>query len=104
MNIKFNYLYRDFSNYKNYNSIVLSNPNNFSINEIDKLIREYLIDGEYFEAEKIGIPSLFFEEKNEDDHEWHEFESLQVVKDLPYNELTIEDLLNKLKLQSSNKL
>lgn len=33
-NIKFNYLYRDGSNYKNYRSIVLGNSKNIPLSQI----------------------------------------------------------------------
>lgn len=67
-NIKFNYLYRDASNYKQFGYIVLSNPNNIAINIVREGIISNLIDTEYFFADALGIPSLFFDELNEDDH------------------------------------
>lgn len=93
MNIKFSYLYRDYSNYKKFNSIVLSNSDNISISEVEKSIRENLIDGEFFNAQNVGLPSLFFDEKNEDDHMRHEFESIQETTDTPNIEVNIENLV-----------
>lgn len=94
-NIRFNYLYRDYSNYKNYGSVVLDNPNNFSLKEIEKLIRDKLIDGEYLDAHKSGLPTLFFEITTSDDHELHEFQSLELTNDLDIS-MTIEDFLERL--------
>lgn len=97
MNIKLNYLYRDFSNYKKFGSIIISNPNNLPFQIIKSSIKEYLIEGEYFNADQLKLPSLFFEDKNEDDHEWHEFESLELTNHLPEVDFTILDLISKLK-------
>ncbi|QEE48574.1 hypothetical protein FUA48_02995 [Flavobacterium alkalisoli] len=93
--IRFNYLYRDFSNYKNYGSVVLGNPNCISISEIDRLIREKLIEGEFFNAAKIGLPTLFFEISNCDDHELHEFLNIEIVHETECL-WTIEELILRL--------
>ncbi len=73
MIIQLNYLYRDASNYKNYGSVTIS-CREFDLREIDFRIRQRLIDGEYFSAGKAGIPELFFDVSNEDDHDWHEYQ------------------------------
>jgi hypothetical protein len=77
MNIKFSYLYRDASNYKNYNTIIFSNPNCHKLEKVELDIKNNLIDNAYFEAIKILIPELFFETQNVDDHDWHEFIQLE---------------------------
>lgn len=92
-NVEFNYLYRDASNYKNYGSMVFSNPNHLEISKIEATIRISLIDGEFFIHEKINIPSLFFETKNEDDHGWHEFEMVSLTEVNPTDSRTIDDIL-----------
>lgn len=94
-NILFNYLYRDYSNYKKYGNVVFSNPNNISLQEIEKTLRGYFVDGQYFDAAYVGLPLLFFEVSNIDDHELHEFESIQTTKDEKYF-LTIEEFISKL--------
>lgn len=81
MNIKFNYLYRDAGNYKNFNSIVFSNPNCHKPEEIKPDIRNNFIDNIYFEAKIIFIPELFFEDQNADDHEWHELIEIENTTD-----------------------
>lgn len=93
--IRFNYLYRDFSNYKNYGSVVLRNSNCLSVNEIDKLIREKLIEGDSFNAAKLGIPTLFFENSNCDDHEFHEFKDVEVTDEVDYL-CEVEELIFRL--------
>jgi len=78
-NIQLNYLYRDASNYKQYGSVVFGNDSNIAIDVISNIIIRNLIDGEYFIAEEWKVPTLYFEDKNEDDHQWHEFESLELT-------------------------
>lgn len=93
MNLQLNYLYRDASNYKNYGWVIVSTYN-VDLNEIDRKIREKLIDGEYFSAAKVGFPELFFNIPNEDDHDWHEYQSVEETQELAF--LRLEDFLNRL--------
>jgi len=98
MNIKLNYLYRDASNYKQYGSLVLANPNNIAAALVADIISRNLIDGEFFDVDKWGVPALFFDKENEDDHEWHEFESVEITEEPPYSNVAIENLLGKILL------
>lgn len=91
MNIKLNYLYRDNSNYKRFGNVVFSNPNNIPLESFKEKLLRNLIDGEFFIAEKLGLPTLFFDEPNEDDHQWHEFESIEATSDSPNSNVTIEE-------------
>ena len=96
-NIKLNYLYRDASNYKNYGSVIFSNTNGIPIKQIELALRNTLIDGEYFIANKWNIPELFFEEYNSDDHEFHEFYSIEITNELETH-FTIEELILNISL------
>ncbi|MEL1245149.1 hypothetical protein AAEO56_12805 [Flavobacterium sp. DGU11] len=80
-NLKFNYLYRDSSNYKNFGNVIFANLNNIQLDVIENAIKRNLIDGEFFSAEEWRLPNLFFETQNVDDHKWHEFESLEVINE-----------------------
>jgi hypothetical protein len=74
VNIRFEYLYRDAGNYKNWGEVVFKNNNNLDVESLDRKVRNVLIDSEYFVAEKVSVPSLQFEEYIEAlDHGWHEF-------------------------------
>ena len=95
-NIKVNYLYRDFSNYKNYGSQVYANINSISIEHIKDEVAAHLIDGEYFNAGVWGLPNLFFKDMNEDDHEWHEFISVEFTEEKPIA-IDIVTLLDRIK-------
>jgi len=79
-NIKLSYLYRDASNYKLFGQVIFRNPENLSIEEINRKIHVCLIDGEFFDAKKWGIPVLQFENYNKElDHPWHEIEKIEAT-------------------------
>ena len=98
MNIRFSYLYRDFSNYKKFNEIVFFNPTNKSPEEISKLIKDHLIEGEWFYASEWKVPDLHFDNwDSEDDHFLHEFHSVEETYEQSTNNNTIEDFLTIIK-------
>ena len=100
LNLKFEYQYRDAANYKQYNWIVFSNPNKLSIENIDALIRNCLFDREFFNHIDFGIPPLFFEIKNSDDHDWHEYLNISLTNEAITDERTIDDFLESIKIKS----
>lgn len=100
-NIKFNYLYRDAANYKNFGCVIFSNPTNIPIERLRTSINTYLIDGEFFNHESIKIPSLFFYPKNSDDHSWHEFENIEETGDAPTDTRTIGEFLTTFSYRDS---
>ena len=84
MPIRFEYLYRCAGNYKQWGEVFLSNPKDRPVEELESDIRAKLIDGEFFIAEQIGVPTLYFEETDPElDHGWHEFWDLKVVEQTP---------------------
>jgi len=76
-NIRFNYLYRDSGNWKYFGWFDFMNPMDWSLEETERQIRQYLIDGEYFYPEKVGIPTLRFHDQLPESNSWYEFESVQ---------------------------
>jgi hypothetical protein len=83
MNIKFCYLYRDYSNYKKWGDTIFSNPNNLSVEKVASIAGGCLIDQLYFYASKAKLPDLHFEEYNDQqDHEWHEFSEFQATEEI----------------------
>lgn len=68
-NTKIHYLYRDASNYKKFNNIVV--PGLFSEEQI-KTIISCLNEGQWFVPHKVGFPEEKFEDETEDDHPWFE--------------------------------
>lgn len=93
-NIKFNYLYRDAGNYKEFSDIIYTNKDSKSIQEIELEIRNKLIEGEFFIPEKWNIPRLTFDSYSPElDHEYHEFESVEFTNDNPTENFDISDFL-----------
>jgi len=73
-NLSFQYLYRDASNYKLHGEAVFTNATGLSLEEVEKRIRIYLKDGEFFIARQVHILECFFDAlDDQDDHPWHEF-------------------------------
>jgi hypothetical protein len=104
MNIKVVYLYRDYSNYKNWGEIIFENPENISIGTIENQIRECLIEGEWFYAHEWEIPDLHFKTWNiEDDHCWHEFADVEETTEPATTHNSLKEFLQKIK-EAKNKL
>jgi len=94
-NIKFNYLYRDAGNYKEFSDVVFANKDLKSLQEIELAIRKNLIEGEFFIPEKWNIPRLSFENYSPElDHDYHEFESAEVTDENPTDNKDIKVFLN----------
>jgi hypothetical protein len=69
-------LYRDAGNFKNWGEVIFANINSHDIGYLERRARQVLIDHEFFNADKAGVPNLTFKEHIERlDHEWHEFHS-----------------------------
>jgi hypothetical protein len=80
-NIRFAYLYRDASNYKQHSEVIFSNEKQLSMNEIEKQIRSFLNDSEFFIARQIHLEERFFDVLYDDDHPWHEFVRVEATND-----------------------
>lgn len=79
-NIRLSYLYRDVGNYKLFGQVVFRNPERIALEEIRNIVNAHLIDGEFFEAKKWGVPELQFDKYiPELDHTWYEFEGVEVT-------------------------
>lgn len=72
-NIRFAYMYRDAGNYKQHGEAIFSNETHLPSDEIEKQIRSYLNDGEFFIARQVHLEERFFDVLYDDDHPWHEF-------------------------------
>lgn len=93
--VRFNYLYRDWGNYKDFGEKDFTNPNNWSLEEITEKIKNRLISGQYFWPDECGIELFVFHRYN-DWRYWYEFESLEEVE-VQGGEETIDDFIEKLK-------
>ncbi|MCP1674560.1 hypothetical protein J2T57_001662 [Natronocella acetinitrilica] len=100
--LRFSYLYRDASNYKNAGEVLLRAQGDADVEAIEERLRKTLDDGEYFIASQVGVPEVFLwsaeadydpddEETfpddlgpgkyvvSDDDHSWHEFSCLEAI-------------------------
>ena len=76
--IKFNFLFRDESNYKTFSYEVLNNSHKLDVSDIEKKIRSKLIDSEFFYPKELGIKKFSFLD-SEFDNSWYEFENVEKV-------------------------
>ena len=71
-NTKVEYMYRDGSNYKIRQSVVLRGT--LTKKEIDQIFSK--LDGIWFIPRQVGLPEERFEESNEDDHCYFEMQEI----------------------------
>lgn len=94
MNTRISYLYRDASNYKMPNEVVVTGT--VTECQID-IIMGCLDEGEYFIPRMIGLPEKRFDEFTEDDHCWFELqrEGFEVTMGEPNVDVTADELVRK---------
>lgn len=100
-NIQFNYLHRDDGNYKLFGSMVFSNVNNLTLEEIEKATREKLIDGEFFYPKEWNIDFLEGSHKSIYFIGWYEFEGVSFKNEGKSEIIDISELLFKVKVLKS---
>lgn len=94
LNIKFNYLYRDGANYKNFGSVIFDNTIDSNLDLLLKIIKPKLIDETWFYANEWNLPDLHFNTwDNEFDHTWHEFESIEYTYEAPNEKMTLIEFI-----------
>jgi hypothetical protein len=75
----FNYLYRDSGYYKKFGHKDYSNPDNLTLEEAERQLREQLISTEFFYPEHAGITRFRFH-RYCDFPSWYQFEELEPVE------------------------
>ena len=78
-NVRFVYMYRDASNYKQHGEVILPNETQRTVEEVDTQIRSVLSDGLFFIARQVQVEERFFDVVSEDDHPWHEYVSVEAT-------------------------
>ncbi len=92
MNVRFEYLYRDSGNFKNWGEVVFSNPRGVPVNIVAAMAEQVLIDRTFFVTAKADVPDLHFADHNEDlDHGWHETHAF-LPTDEPPNDVRNRDI------------
>ena len=101
--IKFIYLYRDGANFKSWDDIVFTNPDQLTLEEIeDRLVYAFLVD-KLFIAHQISVPEkfLFLDGKfTKTDHCYHEYDHVEFCKEKATDNLnrSISDFLKDVEL------
>jgi hypothetical protein len=94
-NIKFNYLYRDAGNYKNFNSIIFDNLQNIELSKVETQINSKLISHHWFYADQWQVPDLHSGLwDNEVDHTFHEFESVEYTDEAADSDTDIASFIS----------
>ena len=81
-NVKFIYLYRDASNYKNWGEVIFANPDGVQLEEIGGRLGQFVTANETFIASQVRIPEVFLFPPGDptmDDHCFHEFASVETT-------------------------
>lgn len=90
-NTRVSYLYRDASNYKSWNEVILAGT---LTKEQVRTIMSLCDSGEYFIPSQVGLPEVRFSDISEDDHVWFELaeEGFQMTTAKPTELITAEEL------------
>jgi hypothetical protein len=84
--VRFNYLYRDGANFKNWGKVIFANPEVLPLKPIEsKLLNAFLPD-KHFIASQIQIPDIFLfltDKPTAYDHCFHEFDSVEICDENP---------------------
>jgi hypothetical protein len=94
MNVEFQYRYRDFGNFKRYNSVVFGNESGMQIDDISRIMLQLVGDDETFTASRLGIPETFFTDFPYNpslDWEMHEYCGVSST-DLPNDDARSRDI------------
>ncbi|MCZ4693374.1 HpaII family restriction endonuclease [Ancylomarina euxinus] len=98
-NIKFEYLFRDENNYKEYGEVIFSNPKHLSLEIIKKNITDNLIEGSWFYPDSWRIPKFSFHSVSifgYNDCLWYEFIDVSKTKKEKNNITLIDEFLKRI--------
>lgn len=93
MNTIVQYLYRDASNYKKWNEVIIQGELS---GEQLKRIEACLFDGEYFTPRSVGLPeSRITDYRTDDDHCWFEWGIAELTEAPPTIDMSAEELVKR---------
>lgn len=92
-NLKFEYLYRNASNYKEFGQLIFTNPNNLDSGKATSILKSKLIDKEYFYPTKVSV-SKFNKCDYEFEMEWYEFIQISSTEENPTENINIESFIS----------
>ena len=91
MNTRFEYLYRDGENYKQYGEVVIGGA--FTLAEL----QPHLYEGQFFMPSEVGLDDLQEYPYRNCDHVWHELASAEPTSDTPTSDLSANAFLQCMK-------
>jgi len=95
MNTTIQYLYRDASNYKKWNEVIIRGE--LSSEQLERI--EACLDGDYFVPRSVGLPEhRITDYRTDDDHcwfEWWTFEDAERTNEPPTVDITAEELVKR---------
>ncbi|MBT3301759.1 hypothetical protein HOB87_14185 [Candidatus Woesearchaeota archaeon] len=94
MSTSITYQYRDASNFKEFDTVIIHGQ--LSLNDIE----EYLYDREFFIPSEIGLNDLQPKNLNQDDHIWHEILEINHTHEKPTADITAEIIISNFKKAS----
>jgi hypothetical protein len=95
-NLKLEYLFRDESNYKKYGEVIFSNPSDIPLIVIQRLIKENLIEGSWFDPDKWMIPRFSCHRSSHfgiNDSLWYEFVEIKEISNVDAIENNINSFI-----------
>ena len=97
MNTRFEYLYRDGHNYKQYNEVVIQGE--FTLEQL----RPHLYEGEFFMPSEVGLEDLQEYPYRNCDHIWHQLVSAESTEDAQTVETSAEELVARFRQAGAAK-
>jgi len=87
MNTSITYQYRDASNYKEFNTVIIR-----GLLSLDN-IEVYFYEKEFFIPSEIGLKDLQLESLTPDDHIWHEILKISLTHEKSSVDITAEEII-----------
>ncbi|MDR4499640.1 MAG: hypothetical protein MRK02_17235 [Candidatus Scalindua sp.] len=94
MNTLITYQYRDASNYKEFDTVIIRGL--LSLKDLE----EYLYEKEFFIPSETRMKDLQPENLNQDDHIWHEIPEINHTNQKPTVKITAQDIISNFKKAS----
>jgi len=99
--LEISYLYRDAANYKQYASVIASNPKNLSPEQVRSALLQYFTADQvwpdilHFRPEALGWPTVYFDDHDEDgdDLGLHELEKVEPTETATTEDYELPDWL-----------
>ena len=93
MNTRIDYFYRDLSNYKKFQCVIL--PGAMSEEQINKITACCPTEQHYFIPWQVGLKEERFNKWTEDDWEWFEFEGAELTEEKADTDIVPDELITR---------